>query len=105
MSGWVRSSNRVTSSSSDSAPCGDMLGVDPTQAMAALNNAFASFFGTVYAAWPSRPSSAQLTADKVKVASDPGDLVKWCADDNNTSTLVRVANNRGYAVEADYPST
>jgi hypothetical protein len=82
-----------------------VLGVDPAQAMAALNSAFGSFFGAVDAVQPSCPNSAQLTALKVKVASDPGDLVKWCADDSGASALVRVTNNRGYAMEADYPST
>jgi hypothetical protein len=82
-----------------------VLGVDPTQVMAALNRAFGSFFGAVNAVQPSCPNSAPLTALKVKVASDPRDLVKWCADDNSASALVRVTNNRGYAVEANYPST
>lgn len=82
-----------------------VLGVDPAQAMAALNSEFGSFFGAVDAVQPSCPNSAQLTALEVKVASDPGDLVKWCADDSNASALVRVTNNRGYAMEADYPST
>ena len=82
-----------------------VLGVDTTQAIAALSSAFGSFFDAVQAAQPSCPDSAQLTALKVKVASDPGDLVKWCADDSGASALVRVTNNRGYAIEADYPST
>jgi IPT/TIG domain len=82
-----------------------VLGVDAAQATASLNSAFGSFFGAGHAAQPSCPDSAQLTALKVQVASDPGDLVKWCADDISASALVRITSNRSYAMEADYPST
>ena len=82
-----------------------VLGVDPAQVMAALNSAFGSYFGALSTVQPSCPNSAQLAALKVKVASDPGDLVKWCADDSSAAALVRVANSRGYAMEADYPAT
>jgi hypothetical protein len=82
-----------------------VLEVDPAQVTAALNGAFGSYFGALGTVQPSCPNSAQLATLKVKVASDPGDLVKWCADDSAAAAVIRVTNNRGYAMEADYPST
>jgi hypothetical protein len=81
-----------------------VIGVDPAQILAAVKGALGSFFGAVDALRPACPNNAQLAALSVKVFSDPGDLVKWCADDSGAGAVVRVANNRSYAMEADYPS-
>ena len=54
---------------------------------------------------PTCPGGAQLTADHVKVTSDSGSLLKWCAGVSGSETpLLRVADNRSYAVETDYPA-
>jgi hypothetical protein len=82
-----------------------VLGVDAAKITAQLQSFLAGFFGVAGTSQPACPNSAQLTALRVRVASDSGDLVKWCADVSGSGALIRVANNRGYAVEADYPST
>jgi hypothetical protein len=81
-----------------------VLQLDAQQALAAATSALKSFFGFADAAQPTCPNSAKLAAMGVKVASDQGDLIRWCADYSNGGPLIRIANNRNYAIEADYPS-
>lgn len=57
-------------------------------------------------AQPACPGSSQLAADGIKTASDQGNLVKWCVGVDGTSApLLRVADNRSYAMETTYPAT
>lgn len=57
-------------------------------------------------AQPSCPGAADLPADGITTASDKGNLVKWCAGvDPAGAPLLRVADNRSYAMETTYPST
>ncbi|MFE9600889.1 hypothetical protein [Streptomyces hokutonensis] len=57
-------------------------------------------------AQPSCPNTGQLTTDHIQAVSDKGNLIKWCAGVSKVGApLVQVANNRSYAVEADYPAT
>jgi hypothetical protein len=81
-----------------------VLGLDAGQILATAASTLKGFLGIADTTQPSCPNSAQLAALGVKVASDPGDLVKWCAADNGTGAVIRVASNRSYAMEADYPS-
>jgi hypothetical protein len=80
-----------------------VLRLDAGVALAGLKGALA-FLGSTKIAQPSCPDSGQLAALGVKVTSDPGDLVKWCAGDTGAGAVIQVANNRGYALEADYMS-
>ena len=52
---------------------------------------------------PSCPGHDSLSAAGITTASDKGDLAKWCAGVASGQPLLRVADNRHYAVEADYP--
>jgi hypothetical protein len=81
-----------------------VLRLNAPAALAAIKNELAGFFGVPDSAQPSCPDSGQLAALGVTVTADPGDLVKWCADDTGTGAVIRVASNRNYALEADYPS-
>lgn len=74
-------------------------------ALAAIKNELAGFFGVPDFAQPSCPDSGQLADLGVTVSADPGDLVTWCAGDTGTGAVIRVASNRDYALEADYPSS
>jgi hypothetical protein len=82
-----------------------VLRLNAPAALAAIKSDLAGFFGIPDFAQPSCPGSSQLADLGVTVTADPGDLVKWCAGDTGTGTVVRVASNRDYALEADYPST
>lgn len=53
---------------------------------------------------PSCPGQDLLASNGVQVASDKGDLVKWCAGVTDGQPLLQVADNRHYAVQADYPA-
>lgn len=81
-----------------------VLQISPGQVLAAASSALKAFFGVANSAQPACPGSGRLTALGVKVTSDPGDLVRWCADDVSTVPVLRVANDRTYAMEADYRS-
>ena len=54
---------------------------------------------------PSCPGHGDLASAGITTASDKGDLVKWCAGVAGGQPLLRVADNRHYAMEADYPVT
>jgi len=57
-------------------------------------------------AQPSCPNTNQLTTHHIQAVSDKGNLIKWCAGVSDAGApLVQVANNRSYAVEAEYPAT
>lgn len=54
---------------------------------------------------PKCPTTTKLSSTGIKVKSDSGGLVKWCASVDSTGrTVVRVGANRHYALEADYPA-
>jgi hypothetical protein len=82
-----------------------VLRIDGSYVLAAAARALRGFFGFETISPPACSNSAGLTALAVKVASDPGDLVKWCADASGGRALLRITNNRHYAIEADYPAT
>ncbi len=82
-----------------------VLRIDGSYVLAAAARALRGFFGFETISPPACSDSAGLTALAVKVASDPGDLVKWCADASGGRALLRITNNRHYALEADYPAT
>jgi hypothetical protein len=82
-----------------------VLRLSAPAALAAMRNELAGFFGTPDLAQPSCPDSGQLADLGVTVTADRGDLVNWCAGDTGTGAVIRVASNRDYAVEADYPSS
>jgi hypothetical protein len=77
---------------------------DPGQIRAAAVSTLKGFLGIADPAQPLCPKNSQLAALGVKVTADPGDLVKWCPDDIGTGAVIRVASNRSYAMEADYPA-
>jgi hypothetical protein len=57
-------------------------------------------------AQPSCPNADPLTTHHIQTVSDKGNLIKWCAGVSDAGApLVRVANNRSYAVETHYPAT
>lgn len=74
------------------------------QALNSARRALDSFLGAATVISPSCPNAGQLASAGVTVTADPGDLVKWCADDSNGTAVLRIADNRGYAVEASYPA-
>jgi len=47
----------------------------------------------------------RLAGVGVSVTSSSGSLLKWSAGITNSATHVKVANNRGYAIGINYPST
>jgi hypothetical protein len=54
---------------------------------------------------PTCPGTGELAADCITVASDKGNLIKWCAGvGTDGSPLLRVADNRSYAMETEYPA-
>ena len=81
-----------------------VLQISPQQALATATSALKGFFGVANSTQPACPGSGGLTSLGVKVTSDPGDLVRWCADDSRSAPLLRVTSNRTYALEADYRS-
>ena len=55
---------------------------------------------------PACPGIGELSADGITTASDKGNLVEWCAGVNSAGApLLRVADNRSYAMETTYPAT
>jgi hypothetical protein len=82
-----------------------VLRLSAPAALAAVKTELAGFFGIPDLAQPSCPDSGQLARLGVTVTADGGDLVNWCAGDTGTGAVIRVASNRDYAVEADYPSS
>lgn len=74
------------------------------QALNSAGRALNSFLGAVTAIPPSCPNAGQLASAGVTVTADPGDLITWCADDSNGAVVLRVVDNRGYAIEASYPA-
>jgi hypothetical protein len=81
-----------------------VLQINPQQALAAAASTLKGFFGVASSAPPACPDSDRLTALGVKVTSDPGDLVRWCADDSGAGAVLRIVSDRTYAVEANYRS-
>ena len=83
-----------------------VLRLDSGEVLSAATSLLKGFIGVAdTTAQPACPGNTQLTADGVTVASDKGNLVKWCAGVSGTgSPLLQVADNRRYAVETDYPA-
>lgn len=80
-----------------------VLRVDTGRLAGLAGRALNNYLGAANVAQPDCPGDQQLRAVGVRVSSDSGDLVKWCAGSRDGRSLVRVANNRDYAMEVDYP--
>jgi hypothetical protein len=82
-----------------------VLRIDTGKILAAAASALKGFIGVASTtAQPSCPGASQLAADGITVTSDKGSLVRWCAGTAGTAApLLQVADNRSFAVQADYP--
>lgn len=82
-----------------------VLRVSGGKVLSAAASALKDFIGADgNTAQPSCPGHSQLTADGITATSDKGNLVKWCAGTTSSAApLLRVADNRNFAVETDYP--
>ncbi len=83
-----------------------LLGFDTTAFTNGATSALRGFIDVSdQAAQPQCPNSAAAQSGGVGVISDSGDIVKWCADgDSAGGVTLRIANNRHYAIETDYPA-
>jgi hypothetical protein len=81
-----------------------VLTINARRVLDVAADALKGFLGVASAPAPSCPDSAQLPDLGVKVAADIGDLVHWCADDDQ-GPLLRVTSNRDYPLEVDYPAS
>jgi hypothetical protein len=83
-----------------------VLSADTAKLRAAAGHALDGFLGIGdHVGQPACPEGDELTANRIMVTSDKGDLVKWCAGVSNSGgPVLQVANNRDYPVEADYPA-
>jgi hypothetical protein len=83
-----------------------VLRLDSGKVLSAATSLLKGFIGVAgTTAQPACQGSSRLAAERITVASDQGDLVKWCAGVNGAgSPLLRVADNRHYAMETDYPA-
>jgi hypothetical protein len=68
------------------------------------NRALSGFLGVSNAAQPSCPGESDLRSSGVKVASDSGGLLKWCAGTSGGKSVIRVSNNRNYPLQVLYPA-
>jgi len=83
-----------------------VLWLDTGKVLSAASNLLKGFIGiAATTTQPSCPGQNHLADAGLTVASDKGDLVKWCAGVNGTQPLMRVADNRHYAMETDYPAS
>jgi hypothetical protein len=82
------------------------LRLDTGKVLTGATDLLKGFIGAADAGTPpSCPRSGELAAHNLKVTSDKGDLVKWCAGVSDTGRpLLRVADNRRYAIEAEFPA-
>jgi hypothetical protein len=82
-----------------------VLRVDTGQLLGAAANALKGFIGIASTtSQPSCPGRSRLAADGVAATSDQGSLVKWCVGTTTSAApLLRVADNRNFAIETDYP--
>ncbi|MGI5241132.1 hypothetical protein [Dactylosporangium sp. CA-139066] len=80
--------------------------VDASKLLDGAGDLLKGFFGaTEKAQQPACPHQDQATAHGITVASDSGNLVKWCAGvDDQGAAVLQVADNRQYSVEIDYPA-
>jgi hypothetical protein len=83
-----------------------VLRIDANAVLSAAGSLLKGFLGIAdTTAQPSCPGQTGLAAAGVSVVSDKGNLVKWCAGVNGAQPLLRVADNRHYAMETDYPAS
>jgi hypothetical protein len=83
------------------------LRLDTSTVLSQATSLLKGFIGVAdTTAQPACPGASQLSADGIRTASDKGNLVKWCAGvDTSGAPLLRVADNRSYAMETTYPAT
>lgn len=81
------------------------LTVDTGALLGKVRDLLTGYLGAVdTVAQPSCPHEAEAKGRGVTVSSDSGNIVKWCVGLNDSgSAILRIANNRHYAVETDYP--
>ncbi|HEY1489182.1 MAG TPA: hypothetical protein VGF84_23955, partial [Micromonosporaceae bacterium] len=56
------------------------------------------------AAQPACPATAAAKTAGITATSTSGSLMKWCVGSQNGSGYLRVANDRSFAIEFDYPA-
>jgi hypothetical protein len=83
-----------------------VLVFDTKAALSAAAGELTGFIGTSRRAdQPQCARAGEAKSANVSAVSDAGSLVGWCLGLTGVGgPLVRVANNRGYAIEVDYPS-
>jgi hypothetical protein len=83
------------------------LRLDASTVLSQATSLLKGFIGVAgTTAQPACPGTSQLSAYSIKPTSDKGNLVKWCAGVNPSGApLLRVADNRSYAMETTYPAT
>ncbi len=88
------------------APIWAVLRLNAATLIPAVTSALERYIGLAAAtATPTCAGRGQLAADGVKVTSDTGLLVRWCAGLSPTGTpMLIVADSRAYPLEADYPA-
>jgi hypothetical protein len=82
-----------------------VLRVNATSILAAVSRALLTYVGVSgIAPQPKCPGADPVAARGVNVVSDKGSIVEWCAGVSTGSLQLVIANNREYALEADYPA-
>lgn len=83
-----------------------VLRLNASKVLAQASSLLKGFVGAAdTTAQPTCPGTSELAADGITVASDKGNLIKWCAGiDTDGSPLLQVADNRSYVMETDYPA-
>jgi hypothetical protein len=67
--------------------------------------ALKAFLGTNNTATqPTCSGTAEASSKGIKATSSSGSMIKWCLGLENGQTILRLANDRGFALEADYPA-
>jgi hypothetical protein len=81
-----------------------VISVDLKALAAKAANGLADLFGVnSTAAQPSCPGAATAATAGVRAASSGGSLIKWCVGEEAGQAVLRVADDRSFAVEVDYP--
>jgi hypothetical protein len=83
-----------------------VLRLNASKVLAQATSLLKGFIGVADAtAQPTCPRANELNADGITVASDKGNLIRWCAGvGTDRSPLLQIADNRSYAMETEYPA-
>ena len=83
-----------------------VLVADTAEVLSQAKDLLAGVFGTEdHAEAPICSSSSGAAAKGIQVTGPGQNLVRWCWGDSGASPTVGVVDNRGYAVELDYPAS